>query len=106
MPWSIWSGWIPAGCSCCEGAEWKPHTVQTAPQVLAEEGWHPSQQILTQIAQTKKTTWEAPELAAASTRSLCGVKAVIAAPILDRLGEVIGVLYGDRRRGWDGLRRR
>jgi adenylate cyclase len=86
-----------------EGEQWQTHTVQTAPQVLAEEDWHPSRQILDQIGQTKKTTWQAPELAAAPTRSLYGVKAVVAAPILDRSGEVIGVLYGDRRRGGMGL---
>src|SRR6476620_3375805 len=29
--------------------------------------------------------------------SVMGVQSVVAAPILDQLGEVIGVLYGDRR---------
>lgn len=81
-----------------EGNEWKTHTLQTAPQMLAEKNWQPSQQILNQVRREKKTSWQAPELASPSSRSLFGVKVVVAAPILDRAGEVIGVLYGDRRR--------
>jgi adenylate cyclase len=81
-----------------EGEEWKTHTVQTAPQVLPEKSWEPSQQILNQLRQEKKTCWQAPELASVPTRSLHGVKVVVAAPILNPSGEVIGVLYGDRRR--------
>ncbi|HLJ97945.1 MAG TPA: adenylate/guanylate cyclase domain-containing protein, partial [Gemmataceae bacterium] len=81
-----------------EGDQWKTHTLQTAPHLLTEKNWQPSRQILNQVRQEKKTSWQAPELAPASTRSLHGVKVVIAAPILDRAGEVIGVLYGDRRR--------
>src|SRR5262249_32707472 len=81
-----------------EGEEWKTHAAHTAPQVLSETGWQPSQQILNQIRQDKKTTWQAPELGSVAARSLWGVKVVIAAPILDRGGELIGVLYGDRRR--------
>jgi adenylate cyclase len=81
-----------------EGDEWKTQTVQAAPQILPEENWQPSRHILNQVQREKKTSWEAPELAASATRSLYGVKVVVAAPILDRRGEVIGVLYGDRRR--------
>jgi adenylate cyclase len=81
-----------------EGDAWRTETVHSAPHVLAEKSWQPSRQILNQIRQEKKTSWQAPELAPASTRSLCGVKVVVAAPILNRSGEVIGVLYGDRRR--------
>jgi adenylate cyclase len=81
-----------------EGEEWKTQTVQTGPQVIPEKNWQPSRHILNQVRQEKKTSWQAPEMAAASTRSLYGVKAVVAAPILDRRGDVIGVVYGDRRR--------
>jgi adenylate cyclase len=81
-----------------EGEEWKTQTVQTAPHVLAEKDWQASTYVLNQVRQEKKTTWQAPELGPAPTRSLYGVKVVVAAPILDRAGQVIGVLYGDRRR--------
>jgi adenylate cyclase len=81
-----------------EGGEWKTQTLQAAPQVLPEKNWQPSRHILNQVLQEKKTSWQAPELAAAPTRSLYGVHAVVAAPILDRCGNVIGVVYGDRRR--------
>jgi adenylate cyclase len=86
-----------------ENDQWTTHTVQTAPHVLAEADWAPSRQILNQILQAKKTTRQAPELAAASSRSLYGMNAVVAAPILDRRGEVIGVLYGERHREGMGI---
>ncbi len=86
-----------------ESEEWKTHTLQTAPHLLVEKNWQPSRQILNQVRREKKTSWQAPELAPASTRSLHGVKVVVAAPILDRAGEVIGVLYGDRRREGMGV---
>jgi adenylate cyclase len=49
------------------------------------------------VRQHKRTFWQEPEQAANQLGSLLGVKAVIAAPILDRQGEVIGALYGERR---------
>src|SRR5207237_1750413 len=43
----------------------------------------------------RKTFWELPKLA--SMGSMLGVQSVVAAPILDQKGDVLGVLYGDRR---------
>src|SRR5262245_18369584 len=62
---------------------------------LGDFGWTPSQRILDRVRLEKKTLWELPRLA--SMGSVLGVSAVVAAPILDQKGEVIGVLYGDRR---------
>ncbi len=59
----------------------------------------PSRRFLDQVRQRKSTSWIAPDQGGGSdsNRSLIPVKAVVAAPILDRDGEVIGVIYGDRR---------
>ena len=43
----------------------------------------------------KRTFWEVPPAAA----SLKEIKAVVAAPILDSNGAVVGVLYGECRLG-------
>jgi adenylate cyclase len=54
----------------------------------------PSRRVLAKVLAEKKTVWEKPRL---SRDSMAGVQAVVAAPILDREGKVIGALYGDRR---------
>jgi adenylate cyclase len=59
--------------------------------------WQPSRRILTRLLEEKRTFWEMPESSALKARSLAGIKVVVAAPILNRHGEVIGVLYGNRR---------
>ena len=46
----------------------------------------------------KRTFWELPSLATDQLASLSGVQAVVATPLLDPNGAVIGAVYGDRRR--------
>jgi adenylate cyclase len=77
---------------------WHPQATQSSPWIGAESEWQPSRAILARLLEEKRTFWEVPELSAPGGRSLLGIKAVVAAPILDRNGEVIGALYGDRRR--------
>ncbi|MBI1915592.1 MAG: hypothetical protein HYS12_12795 [Planctomycetes bacterium] len=60
-----------------------------------EPGWQPSQRVVEKVANEKKTFWELPRLN--SMGSVMGVQAVVAAPLLDQHGDVIGILYGDRR---------
>jgi adenylate cyclase len=60
----------------------------------ASGAWEPSTRVLAKLLTEKKTVWEKPRL---SKGSMAGVQAVVAAPILDREGRVIGALYGDRR---------
>jgi adenylate cyclase len=60
--------------------------------------WQPSHQIISRVHREKKTYWHKLDASAAS-ESLVGIKSVIASPILDADGEVIGALYGERRRG-------
>lgn len=63
--------------------------------MASEDSFRPSQRILDRVRSEKKTFWELPSLN--TVGSVMGVHAVIAAPILDQHGEVLGVLYGDRR---------
>lgn len=77
------------------GEDWKTQAEQTAPRLTAEQQWRPSREILARVRQEKRTFWQSPGDDALGTISLRGVRAVVAAPILDRQGEVMAVLYGD-----------
>jgi adenylate cyclase len=76
---------------------WEVEQLKWSPHIHQEPDWYPSQQVLNRVRQEKKTFWQVPNPAVLTAPSLMGVKAVVAAPILDRAGEVIGALYGDRR---------
>jgi adenylate cyclase len=78
---------------------WTTQAQATAPTVAAEADWKPSSQVLHRVRQEKRTFWEAGGHAALDAPSLVGIKVVVAAPILNPQGEVIGALYGDRRQG-------
>ncbi len=80
-----------------EGDAWKVESLAAAPGVSPEGSWTPSKQVLGRVRQQKRTFWQSPQ-AAGYSGSLVGVKAVVAAPILDRNAELIGALYGERRR--------
>jgi adenylate cyclase len=73
---------------------WKVQAFQASTAQRSEADWHPSRKVLDRIVQEKRTFWELPNTAV--TGSLIGIKALVAAPILDRNGQAIGVLYGDR----------
>jgi adenylate cyclase len=70
-----------------ESDDWRPH----APR---PDDRPPSRSVLEQVRREKRTFWAAPQSLEAA--SLERVQAVVAAPILDRAGRVIGALYGDR----------
>jgi adenylate cyclase len=78
--------------------EWQTLARRTAPQILPDAEWKPSRWVLNKLAQEKRTFWEVPRTVGIGPVSLRGIRAVVAAPILDRSGRVIGALYGDRRR--------
>jgi adenylate cyclase len=61
----------------------------------------PSGRVLDKVCRERRTCWFVPDRPALTSGSLAGLEAVVAAPILDREGEVIGALYGDRLRGAD-----
>src|SRR5262249_48100200 len=77
-----------------EGGGLRGHGLQLAPHRAAEPDWSPSRSILGRLLQDKRSSWLEAS-AAQKAESLVGVKAVVAAPILDRYGEVIGALYGE-----------
>jgi adenylate cyclase len=70
--------------------DWRPHSRSTGNSP-------PSRGVLEQVRRERRTLWAIPK--SGESQSLLGVTAVVAAPILNRAGEVIGALYGDRRGG-------
>ncbi len=77
---------------------WKKAASWTAPALADEVVSEPSRHILELVAREKRTFWQKPP-GASPTASLLQMQAVVAAPILDRTGVVVGVLYGDRVMG-------
>ena len=79
------------------GEQWLEKAVQVAPtpSLLAEPVWRPSSRVLSGLLREKKTFWQIPDQH--GDMSTSGIDAVVAAPILDRKGDVIGALYGERR---------
>jgi adenylate cyclase len=81
-----------------DNERWRTVAEFSAAEVPGNPNWQPSQNVLRSVLREKKTFWEAPDQADSDlTASLIGVDVVVAAPILDRAGEVIGVVYGDCR---------
>jgi adenylate cyclase len=81
-----------------EKDSWKAAAEHSGNGVQPNPAWQPSQNVLRSVLREKKTFWEAPDQTDSDlTASLIGVEVVVAAPILDRAGEVIGVVYGDCR---------
>src|SRR5205823_1087750 len=81
-----------------ENGEWKTKAVKAAPSVPIEDNWQPSRHVLDRVHTEKRTFWQSPQQANNSdANSLMGIASVVAAPILNREGDVIGALYGDRR---------
>jgi adenylate cyclase len=60
--------------------------------------WQPSRHVLAAVRDNKKTFWQAGRKPGdADTPSLKPLDTVVAAPILDPAGDVIGALYGEHR---------
>lgn len=75
---------------------WQPFAVKHARDDISQIG-RPSGSILRQLVREKRTLWETLDGLQSAQTSLVGVGAVIAAPVLDRTGQVIGALYCERR---------
>ena len=80
-----------------EGEVWREVANRVRPRGRERAPLPPSRRVLGEVRRQKRTLWEVPEAPADPAASLAGVTAVVAAPILDPGGEVVGVLYGDRR---------
>ncbi len=65
-----------------------------------DESWRPSQGLLSQVARGRRTVWGTPGADGQDIfESVISVVAMVAAPILNDAGEVVGAVYGDRRVG-------
>jgi adenylate cyclase len=82
-----------------DGGRWVVRSLQTADRVAEKDDWMPSREVLSRVLQEKKTCFIQAAALASAEVSLAGVTAVVAAPILNRANEVVGVLYGERRSG-------
>lgn len=75
-----------------ENDKWDEKATHVAsPRIELED--RPSNRVLANVLRDKKTFWKVPEV----TTSTFGLDAVVAAPVLDKNGNVIGALYGERR---------
>lgn len=75
---------------------WRVEAVHSA-VADAGQAWDPSRTLLGRVWRERRTFRHVPSLGDDTPRSLQEVSALVAAPILDGAGEVIGALYGDRR---------
>jgi adenylate cyclase len=76
---------------------WEVQATHRAPHAPAIPERDLSQHILERVLRERRTFWETPDAAPGQAASLEGIETVVAAPLLDRQGAVIGALYGDRR---------
>jgi adenylate cyclase len=86
---------------CSDDGNWRVEAVH-APfrdERQSEQPWMPSQTLLGRVRRERRTFRQVPPIGAGTPNSLQDVSALVAAPILDGQGRVIGALYGDRRRG-------
>ncbi|GIW82931.1 MAG: hypothetical protein KatS3mg105_4738 [Gemmatales bacterium] len=77
-----------------EDDDWVTKAVEKAPDIKDHGDPIPSRHILSRIRSEKRPLWQVPPLSASG--SLADITAVVAAPILNSTGDVIGVLYGHR----------
>ena len=64
-----------------------------------DKPWRPSRRVLEEVRDKKKTFWQHGRRSGdADTPSLAPLQTVVAAPLLDAEGAVVGALYGERRR--------
>src|SRR5262245_17826238 len=75
---------------------WRLQAHQAAASDRLGDERQASRHVLNRLLAEKRTFWQVPSNAVPQA-SLAGVSAVVAAPILDRTGAVIGALYGDRQ---------
>jgi len=88
---------LTTGCVLLrQGDDWTIRALQGA--AAAFPGWEPSHQVLDRLGQEKRTFFRQPGHAHGDSPSVRGLEAVVAAPLLDRDGNVLGVLYGERTR--------
>jgi adenylate cyclase len=79
-----------------QDGEWKQRECQVAGHSQQCSLRSVSQTLLQKVRLNKRTYYEAPAALSNPPASMAGLDSLVAAPILDRHGEVIGALYGER----------
>jgi adenylate cyclase len=79
-------------------SEWQPRGMAANDRTDVSMLRRPSGRVLERVMTERKTFWEEPGTDSQQSESLAGVETVVAAPILDSNGDVIGALYGERQR--------
>jgi adenylate cyclase len=78
------------------GEKWEPVAVSGPASRAAS--WRPSQHVLNRVREEKRTFWQLPQMGGgADSASLISAGTVLASPLLDGNGDVMGALYGERR---------
>lgn len=80
-----------------EGDDWKTVAGWSSGGQPIDTDQTPSRQMLSRVVNERETLYHVPEAPEPGGDSLIGVSAVVASPIMVK-GDVIGALYGDRRR--------
>ncbi|MFI5458062.1 MAG: adenylate/guanylate cyclase domain-containing protein [Isosphaerales bacterium] len=80
-----------------DGESWKTVTFFPESDHEYEQNNPPSRLVLTRVSEEKRTCWFDPLQLPEDGSSLIGVSSLVAAPVLDRQGQVIAILYGERR---------
>ncbi len=80
------------GVLLLQGGKWKLAALSSD----SERPWSPSRHVLARVHEEKRTFWQSSTPTESVSESLMSVEAVVAAPILNRGGDVIGALYGYR----------
>lgn len=79
---------------------WSARAFYAEIKTLGGIRWRPSDRVLNAVCEKRSTVWRKPDVSAGSADdSYLDLDSVVAAPVLDRKGTVIGVVYGDRRPG-------
>jgi adenylate cyclase len=84
------------------GENWTPAAVCHRDGATVTDVWHASQSMLARVVKEQRTFYQVPPRSMGLAQSLIGVESIVAAPILDPGGQVIGVLYGEGRSGHSG----
>ncbi len=80
-----------------EGNHWTTAVFYPERDAEYEENHPPSRMVVNRVCEQKKTCWRDLSEQGDEAVSLVGVSSVVAAPVLSRSGEVIAILYGERR---------
>lgn len=82
-----------------KSGDWEIAAARHAPSVEEGSVRRPSRTMLSRVLAERRTFRHVPDHRGQVDDSLKLVSSLVAAPILNRAGEVIGVLYGDRKQG-------